>query len=411
MIPRLALLQALKHYKRSLVVLGAATVAVTVMITVGSLLNGITASFYDTVIPNSGHVRIQAAEMKGALNPFSLDLLVPGVEAKLEAIAGLKDPRIVDAEALTTFGAVVEADTGAPEPKNVVMRGVAVDPGTRFADNVRLAMTGGSFLPGGEGIAISEAVSRLIGAGLGEKAYVLVQDRSGAPWPESLSITGVFKTESKDFDESTFYISRAKADEMLDIAGDGREIRLLLADREQAESVTREVAALFANEAGPRIESWQSINAAIFAILLFVKIILGFVMCLFAVVAATIIANTSLVSVMERLREFGTMRAIGLKGRQLEAMVMIEGAFLAAAGAALGLVLGAAAVALLSAQGVDLGGLMGSLGLSRFNKPRNELWWYAFCAGTGLLVGLAATAKAARTVRAMGVAESLATAD
>jgi putative ABC transport system permease protein len=422
MIGRLALLGAVKHYKRSLVVVGAAAAACAVMISVGSLLNGITGSFYDSVIPNSGHVRIDDARTPDALNPLSLDLLIPDAQGQIAAIEALKDPRIVGAEPLLGFGALIVEDTGAEEPRNLPMRGIGVVPGTRFADGARLSTRSGAFLPGGEGIALSEAAARLVGAKLGGGVLVLVQDRSGQPWYERLAVTGIFKTESKDFDETTFYISEEKAAEMLDVAGSAREIRLMLADRDQAEAVAKEIQAAFAGAAAPaastaaapaaapgklRILPWQTINSSIFAILLFVKILLGVVMGLFAVVAGTIIANTSLMSVMERLREFGTMRAIGLKGRQLERMIVVEGAILGLAGAALGLALGSLVVAYMSRGGIDLGGLMDSIGLSRYNRPRTDFWWYAFCAAAGLAVSVIATARAARTVGSMGVAESL----
>jgi putative ABC transport system permease protein len=413
MIPRLALLGAIKHWKRSLVVLGAVAVACAVMIAIGSLLGGITASFYDSVIPNSGHVRIDDARTPRAINPFGLGLLVPDADAKATAIKALGDRRIVDVEPLLSFGGLLVEDAapGEGDPRNLAMRGMGVLPGTRFADNVRDALVAGSFLPGGQGIALSEAAARLVGAGLGQGVLLLVQDRNGQPWYERLVVTGVFRTESRDFDESTFYIDEAKAAEMLDVEGSAREIRVLLSGREDARAVSAEVgAALAGSGSSLRVLPWQTINASIFSLLLFVNILLGVIMGLFAVVAGTIIANTSLMSVMERLREFGTMRAIGLKGRDLRKLVLFEGLALGAAGAVLGIVLGSAIVALLSQGGLDLGGAMESLGLKRYNRPRPDLVWYGVCMLASLAVSLVATAKAAVTVASMSVADSLATA-
>jgi ABC-type lipoprotein release transport system permease subunit len=412
MIPRLALLGAIKHWKRSLVVVGAVAVACAVMIAIGSLLGGITGSFYDSVIPNSGHVRIDDARAGQALNPFSLETLVADAAGKIGAILALGDPRIIDAEGILSFGALLVEDSGEGDPRNLAMRGIALSPGTRFADNVRDAMTEGTFLPGGAGVAISASAARLIGARLGSGVLVLVQDKSGQPWYEKLAVTGIFRTESKDFDETTFYVGMAKAAEMLDVAGSAREIRLLLSSRDDAEAVAREVEGALNPGGGRslRVQPWQAINSSIFAILLFVNTLLSIIMSLFAIVAGTIIANTSLMSVMERLREFGTMRAIGLRAKSLERLILIEGAILGAVGAAIGIAIGSLVVSLLSQSGLDLGGLMESLGLKRYNRPRPDLWWYLGCAAAGLLVSLAATARAGRSVKAMSVAESLAVA-
>ncbi len=436
MIPRLALLSALKHWRRSTVVAGAVAVACAVMIAIGSLLNGITASFYDSVIPNSGHVRIDDARVATSLNPLGLDLLLPEVGAAIARIRSLGDKRIVDVEPVLSFGAILVEDRDDRDPRNNIMRGIGLPPGTRFADNVRYSMKEGSFLPDGKGIAISERAAALVGAKLGSGLLVLVQDRNGQPWYERLVVTGLFATESSDFDETTFYISEAKAAEMLDATDMAREIRLLLANRDDAEAVTKEVSAVLDTgsasaatataataptsaaaatsgsdlpHAKLRIQSWQTINSSIFAILLFVKILLGIIMGLFAIVSGTIISNTSLMSVMERIKEYGTMRAIGLRARALGRLILLEGLILGLAGAVLGIGLGFGVVALLARGGIDLGGIMESLGLSRYNRPRMDILWFAFCTLASLAVCLAATAKAARSVGALGVAESLAT--
>jgi putative ABC transport system permease protein len=413
MIPRLALRGAIKHWKRSVVVVGALAVACAVMIAVGSLLGGITSSFYEAVIPASGHVRIDDARSATALNPLGLETLIPDAAGLSDRITALGDLRIKDVEPVLSFGALLVEDRADGDPRNLAMRGIALRPDSRFADNVRDALTGGSFLPEGRGILISDRAARLVGTGLGGGVLVLVQDKSGQPWYERLEVTGTFSTESRDFDESTFYLGDAKAAEMLDVAGAAREVRILLSDRGQAEPVAAELREALGGQGGTgdlRIEAWQTINASVTAILLFVKILLGIIMGLFAVVAGTIIANTSLMSVMERLREFGTMRAMGLRARSMRRLILVEGLILAGLGALVGIALGSVVVALLSQGGLDLGGLMESLGLRRYNRPKVDLWWYAGCAAASLLVSLVATDKAARTVRALGVAESLAAA-
>jgi ABC-type lipoprotein release transport system permease subunit len=387
------------------------------MIAIGSLLNGITGSFYDSVIPHSGHIRIEDARMADSLNPLGLELLLPNTDSLVAKIKAIGDPRIEDVEPVLSFGALLVEDRDDVDPRNLAMRGMGVSPKTRFADNVRFTMKEGSFLPDGQGIALSERAARLVGAKLGSGLLVLVQDRNREPWYERLVVTGLFATESSDFDETIFYIAESKAAAMLDAAGMAREIRLLLANREDADSVAKEITTAISGNtpdspqqpATLRIQTWQKINASIFALLLFVKILLGIIMALFAIVSGTIIANSSLMSVMERIREYGTMRAMGLRALSLERLILIEGLMLGALGAVLGIGIGFIIVTFLSIGGIDLGGIMESVGLSRYNRPRLNFWWFAFCTLTSLIVSLVATAKAARSVGALGVAESLTT--
>ncbi len=415
MIVSLALRGAVKHWKRSLVTAGAVAISCAVMLAIGSLLNGVNTSFLDSVIPNSGHIRIDGSGSKKAVNPLGLSSLVVDADGVMERIRGLQDPRITAVEKLLSFGAILVEDRASADPHNLAMRGIGVAPDTRFADNVRFGLVEGSFLPGGEGIAISQAAARLIGVRLGGSILVLVQDRSSQPWYESLKVTGIFRTESKDFDETTFYMAEPKAALMLDASGSAREIRLLLSKSGDAGAVAKAVAAVLpaaatAGSADLRIQTWQEINASIVGLLVFVNVMLGVIVVLFAVVAGTIIANTTLMSVMERLREFGTMRALGLRARELEKLILLEEAFNSLVGALFGMILGSIVVALLMRNGLDLGGMMENLGLSRYNRPKVDVLWYAGCAVTSVIVCLIATGGAARAVGSRSVAESLATA-
>ena len=91
----------------------------------------------------------------------------------------------------------------------------------------------------------------------------------------------------------------------------------------------------FADAAGPYVQSQTSS----------LDIVLGIinVLLLFAVgVAALGIANTLALSVVERTRELGLLRAVGMKRRAMRRMVRIEGVIIALFGGVLGLFVGSA---------------------------------------------------------------------
>jgi ABC-type antimicrobial peptide transport system permease subunit len=80
--------------------------------------------------------------------------------------------------------------------------------------------------------------------------------------------------------------------------------------------------------------------------------ILDFIVIL---VVAVLIANTLLMAVFERIREMGILAALGMKGRQIMLMFLIEAGMLALAGIAVGLALGSAGVAYLARSGLYMG--------------------------------------------------------
>jgi ABC-type lipoprotein release transport system permease subunit len=72
-------------------------------------------------------------------------------------------------------------------------------------------------------------------------------------------------------------------------------------------------------------------------------------------VVASLIANTLLMSVFERTRELGILAALGMKGRQLTIMILLEAGTLALLGVIGGLFLGILVVWYMSINGIYIG--------------------------------------------------------
>lgn len=71
------------------------------------------------------------------------------------------------------------------------------------------------------------------------------------------------------------------------------------------------------------------------------------------IIATVGITNTMLMAVMERRKEIGMLKALGYKDKDIRLLFMCEGLFIGFAGSAVGFMLGIAANALLSWQGLD----------------------------------------------------------
>ena len=131
-----------------------------------------------------------------------------------------------------------------------------------------------------------------------------------------------------------------------------------------------------------------------------VDIILGIVnvLLLFAVLVAALgIANTLALSVVERTRELGLLRAVGMTRRRMRRMVRVEGVLISLFGGFLGLVVGvafgAALVGALPAETVE------------FTLPWQRLFVLLFIAGA---LGIVAAALPARRAARLDVLEAIA---
>ena len=100
--------------------------------------------------------------------------------------------------------------------------------------------------------------------------------------------------------------------------------------------------------------TWRELNSLI---LESVESGLIFYYVLYAIVflaVAVLIANTLLMSVFARAREIGILGSLGMNGRQITLLFLIEGIILAMLGIALGLVLGLGLVSYMTFVGISI---------------------------------------------------------
>ena len=91
------------------------------------------------------------------------------------------------------------------------------------------------------------------------------------------------------------------------------------------------------------------------------------------------ITNTMLMSVLDRIREFGVLSAIGMSAGRVFAMIVMESLFLSTAGAILGMAAGWGTVAYLQSVGINLSAFsdgMRQWGYSEISHPVLPGWMY-----------------------------------
>jgi ABC-type antimicrobial peptide transport system permease subunit len=115
------------------------------------------------------------------------------------------------------------------------------------------------------------------------------------------------------------------------------------------------------------------------------------------------IVNTTLMAVFERMREFGLLKALGMRPRRIVRGILTESFFILICGMALGDLVGLASCWAVSIKGIDLSALAQGAeyaGLSRIIFPALQagdlLDANAVVLGLGLLVSCYPAVKAAR---------------
>jgi len=403
---KLALLNLIKHAKRSAIVFAAVAIAVAVLTFIGGLVSGITGTVLSSIIPTAGHIVITEAAAKDAANPLDLKFLLPDSQSLLES---LKDERISVAESVLTIPALLVEPVPVEskvEARNMGMMGQGVIPGTKFLSNVRQGITAGGFLPEGKGVALSNRAAKLLGVTLGGTLMVLTTDRGNGPWYQELPITGLFNSGSEQVDLNLFVLSQDTARELVDANGMSREIRLQIKDPITALALAADLKKQLAGK-GLRVLPWEENFAAVLTIVKLLELLLVIIRVFFVIVAGSVITNSVLMTVFERTREYGTLRAIGLKKRQLRGMILTEGLFLGGLGSVAGLLLGTPVVLFLSQIGLDMGSATEYIGFSSRIYPKLVLYDLLMNLTFGTLIAVFASWYASRVSSRLRVNELL----
>jgi putative ABC transport system permease protein len=258
-----------------------------------------------------------------------------------------------------------------------------VDPAT-IADVANVPLRAGTLdsLAGERTVLIFSGTADLKGLVVGDQVQITFA-RTG---PQPFTVGGVY-TDNSLFGNYTISLDAYERNfvEQLDF--------LVFADRApgtdtgEARSVISGVLADFPNvEVRNQVEFKEEQARAIDQVLGFVIILL----LLSGLIAVIGIINTLGLSIYERIRELGLLRAVGMSRRQVKRMVRVEAVIIAVIGALLGLVVG-----LLLAWALQQA--MESLGVKEFAIPLGRLVVYVVIATVlGVLASLLPARRAAK---------------
>jgi len=134
----------------------------------------------------------------------------------------------------------------------------------------------------------------------------------------------------------------------------------------------------------------------------YVETVYLFVALFFFILGSTVIINTTMMTVFERIREIGTLGAMGMEGKSLVKLFFLEAFFLGTGGSLLGVLLGIAIVLPLSHFGIDYGEAMEGMdmGISSIIYPilnlRSTVFVFFYSLAAASLTSLIPSSKAAK---------------
>jgi ABC-type lipoprotein release transport system permease subunit len=297
-----------------------------------------------------GHFQVSLA---GYREYRTLDYALPLDEAaqrKLDTLTGAAGwaPR------LEAWG-LISADTEDATGRGVQLFGIDARREARFSRLVSAIDVGrmAAHTDGAREITLGALLARNLGVSLGGDVIVLSSDAYGSQSADRFTVVGTFAVGDDEIDGFGALVDLEELRAFLEAGGAVSHIAVFLPESESLAPVAAELRSRFPGESY-EVLPWQELMPDLVQFMRLDDVGNWVGNSVLIVVVGFGLLNTILMSVFERVREFGVLRALGLRPRAVFALVMIESLQLTLLGIAIGLILGVPLVLWLSVHPILL---------------------------------------------------------
>jgi putative ABC transport system permease protein len=354
----LALRNLLRHKRRTLLTAAALVMGIAIMI-LGRAWQQATAKAVvePAKLSTLGHVQVfaeDAAKDEGGeisfISPQNNYRLVPEPQKLIDTVLR-EEPRLEAGIARLMVGALLSSG-------DISMEGllIGMDPRARAAVYPALELREGRFFaPGEKGILLNRGVARKLGVGVGGTVVALGTTADGRISGVKLTVTGIWRVRGLDaYEWGSCFADIAAVQELLDVGEAAGVIvfRQKDGDLPSAPVAASVTATLRRHGLRARAWTWEEMGGPFIGGMIVTRFVGGILHAVLAIIAAAGVLNTALMSVFERTREIGTIRAVGARRSRVVALFLLEGLFLGVTGAVGGALFGAGLVHWFSLHGI-----------------------------------------------------------
>lgn len=323
----------------TLILLGIA-VGVAVVVFVTAIIGGLQDNLIDRTLGTQSHIRVEA--------PREVNLVAPAPAGTLQLV--LEDPRPQALRPIDNWLEVQDVLDGLPGITAVspVVSGPAFGRRGQALESVALvgidlerylrvialdeSMVEGRLEVGSGNAVIGRQLATDLGLRLGGKLRLEAGDGRDAV----VNVAGIFELGVRELDSRYVYVDLKQAQSLLALPGGVTVIDVTVEDLFSADAMAARVAGL----TGLQAEGWMQTNAQLMNALTSQRMSTNMISFFVAVSVALAIASVLAVSVTQRTREIGILRAMGTRRAQMLRVFLVQGAVLGLAGSAIGALAG-----------------------------------------------------------------------
>ena len=334
----------------SLIAIGGVTIAVSALIVIIGVMNGLQTDLREKILIGSPDIRV--------LN-YGEDLVMTDWQSVLAKVKRQKG--VVAAGPFVHTQAVVNAARHKYFEAAFVEGIPAAGPGVPEITSIRQHATAGDFT-----FATLDGRRRgaVLGSRLAQRLNVVpgidsirvttasnsINPVTGMPSTrvETFEVTGIFETGMYEYDNNYVMVSLEAAQQLAQLGDAVTGLEVKTPSRWEAP----DIAARLSDTLGLpfRVEDWHQANNSLFNALKLEKLGMTVILLLIVLVAAFNIISTLIMVVTDKTREIGILRAMGMSARSIRRVFFAQGVVIGVVGTGVGLVIGLIASVLISTK-------------------------------------------------------------
>ncbi len=332
----IALRFLLDNRMQSLLIIFGIAVGSAVIVFITALITGLQANVIERTLGTQAHIRILPPDEVNRILPaddgsWSLVLENPRAQ-RLRSIINWQDIRDVLDEDPQVLAVSPVISGPAIARRGVARASVAllgIDP-VRYQQIIPLTddLIAGQFIVGAGNAVIGKELARDLGLGIGDKLKL----DAGEGREAVVDIAGIFELGVRELDARYVYLDIKQTQTLLDLAGGVTVIDTTVGEIFEADRIAKRLARL----TGLRAESWMETNGQLLNALSSQSMTTEMIRIFVGISVAFGIASVLAVSVVQRTREIGILRAMGSPRGQILRVFLLQGGLLGLLGSACG---------------------------------------------------------------------------
>ena len=310
--------------------MGGIALAVMLLITVLSVMNGFQSELRNRILGMAAHVEVSS--VNGSLQDWhqlgrTIDNKFPQVQASAPYISG---------QGMVRSGRSISG---------VILRGI-VPKREKSVSDVAKGMVAGQFsslTPHSYHMLMGSDLAASLGVGVGDQVDLMIPVTNVTPAGivprfRRFTVTGIFNVGMYEYDSGMVMIPMADAATLYHMGSGVTGVRLRLHDMFKAPEVSHDLEGVL--PFSDQVSDWTQQHSNFFHAVATEKTMMFIILSLIIAVAAFNIVSMLVMVVTDKQGDIAIMRTLGMKPRSIMAIFMVQGILIGVIGTLIGVILG-----------------------------------------------------------------------